>query len=174
MMLPLKTGLIAAAASAFMFAAPVAPAAAAPMGVAPNALVRADPPIDQVRYRRHAVRHGHHATRYRHYAPRRYHVRRHYRYGYNPGVAVLGTVLGAVAAANAYDYYDPGYYPYAYPAYSYPAYGYGYGYPAYYGYGWGGRRVIHGGHWGWGGGRAIHPGGWGGGAIHVGRGGWRR
>lgn len=140
-MFPFKTGMIAAAASAFMLAAPATPAAATPMGVSPDALVRAELPIDQVRYRRHAAPRRHYVKRYRYYAPRRYYVRRYYgpryRYRYNPGLAVLGTVLGAAAAASAYDYYSPVYYPYAYPVYSYPVV-----YPAW-GYGWGGGWYGH-------------------------------
>lgn len=131
MTLPIKSGLLVAATSALLAASPFAQASAAPLGVAPAALVRAELPIDNVGYRRHA------APR-RHYVRHRYY-RRHYRYGYNPGLAIFGTALGAIAAAGAYDYYDPGYYPYAYPAY-------GYGYPAY-GWGWGGGPVFHGGHW---------------------------
>ena len=58
-------------------------------------------------------------------------------------ILAQGMWIGGIAAAGAYDYYDPGYYPYAYPAYGYPAYGYGY--PAYYGWGggWGGGWYGH-------------------------------
>lgn len=143
MMFPLKAGLFATATAALLLVAPSAPAGAAPVGVAPADLVRAGAPIEQVHYRGR-VAHRRHYVRHRYY-PRRY------RYGYNPGLAMFGTVLGAIGAAAAYDYYAPAYYPYAYPVYSYPAYGYPvYGYPAYYGGGWG---------WG---------GGW------YGRRGWRR
>ena len=167
MTLPLKTAMLATAASAFLIAAPVTTASAAPLGVAPSRLVKADMPIENVRYRRHVKRHRHHATRHRalrhrHYSHRRAYVARYYgrpyRYRYNPGAAILGTVLGTIAGAAAYNYYDPGYY---YP-YAYPAYGYGYtaypAYPTYYGWGgggwgwgggWGRGRVIRAGHWGW-------------------------
>jgi hypothetical protein len=126
MMLPLKAGLFAAATSALLLVAPSAPASAAPLGIAPTSLVRAGAPIEQARYRRHVV-HRRHYVRHRYYR----------RYGYNPGLAMFGTVLGAIGAAAASDYYYPGYY--AYPAY-------GYGYPAY-GYGWGGPVGV--GYWGW-------------------------
>lgn len=135
MMLPLKTGLFAAATSALLVAAPSAPAGAAPLGVASADLVRAGAPIEQARYRGRVV-HRRHYVRHRYY-PRRY------RYGYNPGLAMFGTVLGAIGAAAAYDYYAPGYYPYAYPVYGYPAYGY----PAYYGWGGGWGGGVYRGHW---------------------------
>ena len=121
-----KTGLILAATA---FAAPAIPAVAGPLTIAPRIATTADMPIEQARYRRHVVRH------------RPYYVRRHYRrYRVNPGLAIVGGMLGAIAAANAYDYYEPGYV--YYPYYAYPTYTYGY--PVY-GYGWGGGYRLYGG-----------------------------
>ena len=161
MTLPLKTGLFAAGAAALLLAAPLAPASAAPMGLTPGNLVRPDSPIDHVRYRRHTAQRGYYAAP-RRYVVRRAYVGRHYghrRYGYryNPGAAIVSGVLGTVAGAAAYNYYDPGYsyYPAYNYGYSYPAYSYGYSYPAYsypsypayYGGGWGGGGWNGG--WGW-------------------------
>lgn len=140
----IKAGVLAAATSSLLLAAPLAPASAAPLSVAPASQLRVELPVDNVRYRKHVAQKRHYVKRHRHYS-------RHYRrgYGVNPGLAIFGTVLGAVAAANAYDRYDYGYpaYGYGYPAYSYPAYGHGY--PAYgYGGGWGGAHRVYGGQWG--------------------------
>ena len=155
-MISIKTGLFAAATAAVMSAAPIGPAVAAPFGVAPGALVRTESPLEKVHYRRHVARHGYYVQRPRYVVRHRHYVRRYYRphrYGYNPGLAVAGAVLGGIAAAGAYNYYEP----YYYPAYSYPAYSYGYSYPAYnypvvrYGWGggyWGGGGYLNSG-WGW-------------------------
>ena len=59
----------------------------------PADLVRAGAPIEHARYRGRVV-HRRHYVRHRYY-PRRY------RYGYNPGLAIAGAVLGGIAAAGA-------------------------------------------------------------------------
>ncbi|MFV0279946.1 MAG: hypothetical protein ACK5JM_04190, partial [Rhodoblastus sp.] len=97
-MLSFKIGFLATAASAFLLAMPVAPASATPLGLSPAGLVRADAPIEQARYRKKTVRKKTARKRQRYY-------RRAYRYRVDPGVAMFGVMLGAMAAANAADNY---------------------------------------------------------------------
>lgn len=109
---------------------------AAPLRITPEgALVGsgAGASVVDVAYRkRRHVRQRHAVRPHRHYRRHRHYVRR---YRYDPGAAIFGTVLGAIASgALADDYY---YYPYDYyyPSWGYYPYGYGYPYPAY-GYGY--------------------------------------
>src|SRR5271155_1192459 len=108
-------------------------------------------------YGRVAHAHGHH------YVWRNGH-RYAYGYGYNPGAAVVGGVLGAAAAypydcgGYAYGPYDGSCSDYGYGS-GYPYYGYGYGYGGYGGYGHG----FHGGGAHFAGGNFGRMGGFGGG-----------
>jgi hypothetical protein len=122
-----------AVAGSFLTLVATGAASAAPIRIAPAALVAPASQLSDVRYvgKRHVARR---------------HVARHYRYGrrhHRGGAAFAGVALGLFgaalsAAANDGYYYDDG-------PYYYPAYGYGYGYaPRYYG-GYRGR-VYNGGH----------------------------
>ena len=94
---------------------------AGPTTFVPLSAVSGPSGIELVRYHPHAVHHARHAGHWR--------PRHHARYGYNPGAAMFGAVLGMIAS-GAFNDYD-----YPYYGYGYPYYAYGYGYPAY-GYGW--------------------------------------
>ena len=146
MKIDLKSAIATLLCAGMLAAAVPTESMAGPTGVAPRLSASLSSSIQDVRYRPHRVYRIHRVRRHRA-------LYRRYRYGYNPGAAIIGSILGIMGSGAYYEYNYP--YYYGYPGYydypGYYGYPYGYGYPVYRG-GGGYRGGFGGGGFGRGGG----------------------